>query len=85
MKPGILWLYVAIAENEYNAKECTIKECRAKEGSYFGICQFELDNRFDNLKLVDLTIPLMYTLDTRIGIPVPELHFILILILQERI
>lgn len=38
------------------AEKCALKECRAKKGELFGLCQFKLKNEYSSKKLVDLTI-----------------------------
>lgn len=53
---GVEWLYLAVSDNVDTAEMCTVKECKAESGSYFGICQFGFESRYDDLKLVDLTI-----------------------------
>ena len=59
---GVEWLYLAYGycgDEKYRsevAEQCTIKECKAEIGQRFGICHFLIDEAFDELKVVDLTI-----------------------------
>lgn len=53
--PGIEWLYLAIG-NEADIHKCAASECRAKNGDRFGFCHFQFDTKYDDCKLVDLTI-----------------------------
>ena len=53
--PGVEWLYLAIGEED-NIHRCAQAECRAKIGDRFGFCHFEFDEKYDEFKLVDLTI-----------------------------
>lgn len=52
---GVEWLYLCIGE-ETEIYKCAIAECRAGSGDRFGFCHFELDKKYRNCKLVDLTI-----------------------------
>lgn len=36
--------------------DCAQLECRAKSGNRFGFCHFQFDTKYDDYKLVDLTI-----------------------------
>ena len=53
--PGVEWLYLAIGDEE-DIHTCAKAECRAKQGQRFGFCHFGINDSFDSLKLVDLTI-----------------------------
>lgn len=53
--PGVEWLYLAIG-NEDDIHKCAAAECRTKNGDRFGFCHFQFDSRYDDCKLVDLTI-----------------------------
>lgn len=53
--PGIEWLYLAMGA-EIDIHKCTQAECRAKKGQRFGFCHFQFDDKWDDMKLVDLTI-----------------------------
>ena len=53
--PRVEWLYLAIGEEDI-IHECAQSECRVKKGDSFGFCHFEFDAKYDNCKLVDLTI-----------------------------
>ena len=52
---GIEWLYLAIGEKD-SIHRCAQAECRAKSGDRFGFCYFKFDEKYDEFKLVDLTI-----------------------------
>lgn len=53
--PGVEWLYLAIG-NDSGVYECAVAECRGKRGQRFGFCHFELDKKYEDCKVVDLTI-----------------------------
>ena len=53
--PRVEWLYLAIGDDN-DIHECAQAECRVKKGNRFGFCYFQLDSRYDECKLVDLTI-----------------------------
>lgn len=53
--PHVEWLYLAIGDDN-DIHECAQAECRVKKGYRFGFCHFQLDSRYDECKLVDLTI-----------------------------
>lgn len=53
--PGVEWLYLAIG-NDSDIYECAVAECRGQRGQRFGFCHFELDTKYKDCKLVDLTI-----------------------------
>lgn len=53
--PGVEWLYLAIG-NDNDIHECAQAECRVKTGNRFGFCHFQFDDKYDDYKLVDLTI-----------------------------
>lgn len=53
--PGVEWLYLAIGDDRV-IHECAKAECRANIGDRFGFCHFRFDSRYDDYKLVDLTI-----------------------------
>lgn len=53
--PGVEWLYLAIG-NDNDIHECAQAECRVKAGNRFGFCHFQFDDKYDDHKLVDLTI-----------------------------
>ena len=59
--PGVEWLYLAFSQersaSKLNVEEmCALKECRAKVGETFALCEFKLADRFKETILVDLTI-----------------------------
>lgn len=59
--PGVEWLYLAFSQDKTaskwtTAEMCALKECRAKKGERFALCQFKLTDRFKGTTLVDLTI-----------------------------
>ena len=49
------WLYLAIGDDN-DIHECAQAECRVKKGNRFGFCHFQFDAKYDECKLVDLTI-----------------------------
>lgn len=53
--PGVEWLYLAIG-NDSDIHECAQAECRVKTGNRFGFCHFQFYDKYDDYKLVDLTI-----------------------------
>ena len=53
---GVDWLYIAMGENENSAVECSKKECKTKKGDRFAFCNFEINERLKDIKIVDLTI-----------------------------
>lgn len=53
--PGVEWLYLTIG-NDSDIHECAQAECRVKTGNRFGFCHFQFDDKYDDCKLVDLTI-----------------------------
>lgn len=53
--PRVEWLYLAIGDDN-DIHECAQAECRAKKGNRFGFCHFQFDSKYDECKLVDLTI-----------------------------
>lgn len=53
--PEVEWLYLAMGDWD-KAENCALKECRAEKGDKFGICQFEINKKYYNKKIVDLTI-----------------------------
>ena len=53
--PGVEWLYLAIGDDN-GIHDCAQLECRAKSGNRFGFCHFQFDTKYDDYKLVDLTI-----------------------------
>lgn len=52
---GKEWLYLAIGTEE-NIHDCAEKECRSSSGDRFGFCHFEFNSKYNNYKLIDLTI-----------------------------
>lgn len=54
--PGIEWLYLAIGDEDDDIRECARTECKVKKGDRFGFCRFEFNSKYDDCKLVDLTI-----------------------------
>lgn len=60
--PCVEWLYLACGhtgsaeQRNRNAEQCTLFECKAKEGDRFGICHFIINSAYYNAKVVDLTI-----------------------------
>lgn len=42
--------------NDNDIHDCVQAECRAEKGSRFGFCHFLFDTKYDDYKLVDLTI-----------------------------
>lgn len=52
---GVEWLYLAIGDDR-NIHDCAEAECRVNAGDRFGFCHFQFDPRYDDCKLVDLTI-----------------------------
>jgi RES domain. len=57
---GVEWLYLAISNDLSQAKECCIKECRAKKSDKFALASFEISNQHYNNKIVDLTVGVEY-------------------------
>lgn len=53
--PGVEWLYLAIG-NDNDIHNCAQAECRVETGNRFGFCHFRFDVKYDDYKLVDLTI-----------------------------
>lgn len=53
--PGVEWLYLAIG-NDNDIRDCAQAECRVKIGNIFGFCHFQFDTKYNDCKLVDLTI-----------------------------
>ena len=53
--PNIEWLYLAIG-TEDDIHQCAQAECGVKNGRRFGFCHFKFDDKYDDIKLVDLTI-----------------------------
>lgn len=53
--PRVEWLYLAIGNDE-DIHECGQAECRAQKGDRFGFCHFQFEQKYDECKLVDLTI-----------------------------
>lgn len=53
--PGIEWLYLALGD-EKSIHECAQAECRVRKDNRFGFCHFEFNRKYDDCKLVDLTI-----------------------------
>lgn len=61
--PRVEWLYIAlgnksqIEENNLTiAKNCSIKECGCKPGDRYGAYRFDFDSKYNDLKIVNLTI-----------------------------
>lgn len=42
--------------NDNDIHDCVQAECRAEKGNRFGFCHFQFDTKYDDYKLVDLTI-----------------------------
>lgn len=53
--PHVEWLYLAIGDDN-DIHECAQAECRVEKGNRFGFCHFQFDAKYDDCKLVDLTI-----------------------------
>lgn len=53
---GVEWLYLAVGKSEDLIIKCAEKECRVKTGERFGFCNFKLNDTYNNLRIVDLTI-----------------------------
>ena len=53
--PGVEWLYMAVGDDT-NIHECAKAECRVKKGDRFGFCHFQFNSKYDDCKVVDLTI-----------------------------
>lgn len=53
--PHVEWLYLAIGDDN-DIHECAQAERRVKKGNRFGFCHFQLDAKYNECKLVDLTI-----------------------------
>ena len=53
--PGIEWLYLALG-TESDIHDCAESECRTQVGDRFGFCHFQIDSKYDDYELVDLTI-----------------------------
>ncbi len=53
--PRMEWLYLAIGDDE-EIHDCAQAECRVKIGDRFGFCHFQFDSKYNDCKLVDLTI-----------------------------
>lgn len=53
--PGVEWLYLAVGTDD-EIHQCAQAECRVQKGQRFGFCHFSFSDRYDDLKLVDLTI-----------------------------
>lgn len=59
--PGVEWLYLAFSQETPTfglsiEEMCALKECRAKVGDKFALCKFKLNNEFQDITLIDLTI-----------------------------
>ncbi len=54
--PGIEWLYIAIGDNDIEALSCSKAECRYELSNRFASCSFEIDKKYEELLLMDLTI-----------------------------
>lgn len=61
--PRVEWLYIALgnkSQTEENnltiAKNCSIKECGCKPGDRYGAYRFAFDSKYNDLKIVNLTI-----------------------------
>ncbi len=57
------WLYLAIDNNDLNAKECCKKECRAENGDKFAIVSFTIPNDYNKCKIYDLTVGVEFDYD----------------------
>ena len=53
---GIEWLYLAVGDTQEIIQECAEKECRVKRGERFAFCNFQINENYSNVKVVDLTI-----------------------------
>ena len=53
---GVEWLYLAYSPTLLEAKNCSLKECRAQQDEIFAYCQFTVDEKIYDKKIVDLTI-----------------------------
>ena len=56
--PGVEWLYLGIGRSSKKAKTVCIKECRGKQGDYFGLCKFKIEPTAFDILIVDLTVGL---------------------------
>ena len=53
--PRVEWLYLAIGDDN-DIHKCAQAECRVKKGDRFGFCHFQVDAKYNDCKLVNLTI-----------------------------
>lgn len=53
--PHVEWLYLAIGDDN-DIHQCAQAECRVKKGDRFGFCHFQFDAKYNDCKLVNLTI-----------------------------
>lgn len=53
---GVEWLYLAIGSKYPDVQKCAEKECRAEINNRFGFCDFKINEKFLDNKIVDLTI-----------------------------
>lgn len=53
--PGVEWIYLAIGKDD-DIHDCAKAECRASIGDRFGFCHFQFNAKYDDCKVVDLTI-----------------------------
>ncbi len=53
--PQVEWLYLAIGETDSDIQHCAEFECKASKGERFGFCNFNLNDDFKTIKIIDLT------------------------------
>ena len=53
--PHVEWLYLTIGDDN-DIHECAQAECRVEKGNRFGFCHFQFCAKYDEYKLVNLTI-----------------------------
>lgn len=54
---GVEWLYLSIGIRSCNnSEQCALKECRAKLGERFALCDFRLNDAYKGKQVIDLTI-----------------------------
>lgn len=53
--PGVEWLYLSMGSDDV-IHECSEKECKASKNQRFGFSHFLFDSKYDNSKIVDLSI-----------------------------
>lgn len=53
---GVEWLYLAVGDTQEIIQECAEKECRVKSGDRFAFCNFQVNEDYHNIKIVNLSI-----------------------------